>query len=111
MRAVFYVLNDSTLLNKLIKELNSLGIRGGTIFNTNGMGRELAKDGDYKITGFLRSLLTPELETTNTLLFVVDEEKISTLIKGIENVVGDLNEPNTGIVFSIPIDFVKGLKY
>ncbi len=110
MKAVFFVLNDSTLLPKLLKELNSLNINGGTIFQSNGMGRELAKDGDYKITGFLRSLLNPELTSTNTLLFVLEEERIPTLLTGIKNVVGDLSKPNTGILFSIPVDFVEGLK-
>ncbi len=111
MKAVFYVLNDSTLLMPLLKELNSLGISGSTIFQTNGMARELAKDNEYKITGFLRNFLNPELKPENTLLFIIDEEKIQTLKKGITNVVGDLSKPNTGILFGFTLDFVEGLKY
>lgn len=110
MKAVFFVLNDTTKLTNLLKELSSLGIHGSTIFQTNGMGRELAKNGDFMITGLLRAMLTPELTTTSTLLFIVEEKDIPTIKKGIYNIVGELSKPNSGILFIMPLEYVEGLK-
>lgn len=110
MKVVFFVLNDANKLNQLLNELNNLNIHGGTIFDTSGMGRELSKSEDFPLFGTLRYLLNPGLKTTKTLLFVIEEKKIPTLIEGIENVVGNLEGPGTGILFSFPLDYVKGIK-
>lgn len=111
MKVLFYVLNDPDKLNQLLDTLEEAGIKGCTIFNSNGMGRELAKrDGLKSIVGSFKLLLNPELENTKTLMFVLDDKKVQEVIKAIESTVGNLDEPNTGIAFAFPIDFVKGLK-
>lgn len=114
-KALFYVLNNADKLHDLLDELRDAGIRGGTIFDSNGMGRELARHGDSinsfnAMTGSLRSLIKPELKDTKTIMFVLDEEKIEEVIAVIEKVVGSLDEPGTGVAFAFPIDFIKGLK-
>lgn len=110
MKAVFFVLNNADLLSPLLKELNKREIKGGTIFDSNGMGRELAKQDDFQIFGTLRALLNPSLSPTKTLLFILNEEKIPVLVEAIESVVGSLDKPNSGILFAMPVDFIKGLK-
>lgn len=110
-RALFYILNDADLLNDLLEELSEAGVKGGTIFDTNGMGRALAQRPDFgAITLKLSALLKPDLKSTKTLMFVLDEAKVQSTIEVIEKVVGSLDEPGTGIAFSFPIDFIKGLK-
>lgn len=111
MKVLFYVLNDPDKLNQLLDTLEEAGIKGCTIFDSNGMGRELAKrDGLKSIVGTFKLLLKPELENTKTLMFVLDDKKVQEVIKAIESTVGNLDEPSTGIAFAFPIDFVKGLK-
>lgn len=110
MKAVFYVLNQVDLLGKLLNEISDSNINGGTILESSGMGRELAKDQDFPMFGMLRAILNPELKSTKTLVFVLEEDKVEILEKAIERVVGSLEKPNSGILFSLPIDYVKGLK-
>lgn len=112
MKAIFFMLTKPLLLHDLLEELHENGINGATIFETKGMGTELARRNDYKIAGFLRSILSSadELQNSYTLLFVLKEDRVPKLIEVIKSVVGDLSEPGSGIIFGIPIDFVEGLK-
>lgn len=111
MKAVFYILTKPDLLHDLLDALNDNNIHGGTIFETKGMGTELARRSDYKVTGFLRSILSADdLTHSFTLMFVLKEERIELLKEVIKSVVGDLTEPDSGIIFGVPIDFIEGLK-
>jgi hypothetical protein len=40
---------------------------------------------------------------------VLEDEKIIKVLEIIEFVIGSLNKPDTGIVFTVPVDFVKGI--
>ncbi len=111
MKAVFFVLNNAELLTPLLSALSKRNISGGTIFDSNGMARELAKNEDFQLVGILRALLNPNLKSTKTLFFIMEAERIKILEEAIEEVVGDLSKPNSGILFSIPLDYVKGLKF
>lgn len=42
---------------------------------------------------------------------VVKDEKVTEVIDVIESVVGSLEEPDNGLVFTLPVDFVKGMKH
>jgi hypothetical protein len=41
---------------------------------------------------------------------VVEEQEVKIITSIIERVVGSLETPDSGILFTLPIDFVKGLK-
>ena len=43
------------------------------------------------------------------MLFVLKDEQVMDTRNAIKNVIGDMKEPNTGIMFSIPITYVEGL--
>ena len=110
MKAVFFILTKVELLDKLLKELSEKGVKGGTILESNGMARELLAHDEESIFGSLRALLNPDYTTTKTLMFVIKDENVHLIVEAIEDVVGDLNIQDTGIVFSLPVDFIKGLK-
>lgn len=44
-----------------------------------------------------------------TLFTIVDDEKVSMVVKGIEQICGSLDEPGAGILITIPVGQVKGL--
>jgi hypothetical protein len=52
-----------------------------------------------------------EKEKGNLTLFVAvdSEEKVQTCLQAFEKVVGDLNEPNSGVFLAWPISFSKGI--
>ena len=39
----------------------------------------------------------------------MEDELVEPLVTAVEGVVGDLNEPGTGVAFAVPVDFVKGI--
>lgn len=116
MELLMFVLNDIDLLSPLLKEFNSIGIKGCTILDSNGMGRELMKNqndqnDEFNIMfGTLRKLLKPDLKNTKTLMLVLDKSKIESVVSSIEKIVGNLDEPGTGILVTFPLSFVKGIK-
>lgn len=108
MKCLIFILNNLEKLNDLLQQLQKNGIRGATIINSTGMAKTLYSNGDEAILGSLRQLLNKNREENNTLFFVLSKDKVSKAIEVIESVVGDLSEPNTGVVFTIDVDNFKG---
>ncbi len=110
MKLVVYVLIKTELLQLLLSRLADEKISGATIIDSTGMGRELAEADEFSIFGSLRSLFSNNNRQTKTLLLVAQDEQVSQITKIIEGVVGSLEGPDSGIIFSLPIDSVKGYK-
>lgn len=47
-------------------------------------------------------------EDNRTILSVIKNNQLDTARKIVYNTVGDLSQPNTGIMFTVPLDFVEG---
>ncbi len=107
MKLLFIVLNKEEYLDEVLEAFLELGLRGATILDSVGMGRILA----YEIPIFagLRSILPGHRPFNKTILTLVEEEKISDVITAVEQIIGPLETPGTGIAFALPVDFVKGL--
>jgi len=111
MKLVIYVMNKITLLDKFLKELNANGIKGATIISSTGMGRKLFGNEDSPMFGGLRTLFEGTRPESNVIMMVVkDDEQVEIIYKIIDDVAGDLSQPNSGIAFTLPIDSVKGFK-
>lgn len=110
MRLLVFVLNAHEKLDALLNELEQSGIRGATILESTGMAKVLHHDEEeIPFLGSLRTFLNPSREKSNTILTVIRDEQLTVAVDAIERVVGDLRKANAGIVFSLPLDFVKGL--
>jgi len=48
-------------------------------------------------------------EENKMLLFVLKNDEIAKTKKTIHNILGDFNSPNTGIMFTLPIDSAEGI--
>lgn len=110
-RIVLFILNKTEVLDQLLKELLDNGIKGGTIIESKGMAYELANQEEFAFFGSLRKLLNPERKTNCTLLLIIHDKQLEIVNECIKKIVGDLSEPNTGILASFPLDFVKGMKF
>ena len=60
------------------------------------------------LSASIRSLFTGAEEDNRTILSVIKNNQLETARKVVYNTVGDLSQPNTGIMFTIPLDFVEG---
>ncbi len=109
MQLMLMVLNQVELLDPLLEALMEEGIRGATILNSTGMARELSKNEDYPFFGSLRMLLDPDRKESKTLFMALEEEQVSVVKKVVHSVVGDLNQPDTAVLFTLPILDVEGI--
>ena len=112
MDLLIFILNDHEKLDAILTELEKSGIRGATVIDSTGMAKVLHHDEEeVAFLGTLRSLLNPAPRAkSNTILMVLEKKMIHTAVEAIERIVGDLNQENVGVIFSIPVDFTKGIK-
>lgn len=107
MELLFLILNKEEHLDDVLSLFVELGITGATIIETTGMGRVLAHD--IPIFAGFRDLMVGNKPYNKTIFAVVSKEVVPEIVKGIESICGCLEEPGTGLLFTIPIANVWGL--
>ncbi|MGD9963894.1 MAG: P-II family nitrogen regulator [Candidatus Izemoplasmatales bacterium] len=110
MKLVIYVMTQTKYLDDFLTELNKNGIKGATIISSTGMARTLAKNDDMPMFGSLKYLFENHREESNVILIALKDDKVETVFKVIEGVCGKLEEPDSGIAFTVPIDEIVGCK-
>jgi len=110
LKLLIFILNKVEMVDTLLKKFTSENISGATIANTRGMLQKLMSDDDLNIIGSFRHLINPKRSENKTIFMVVKEEKIKEIVEIIESIVGSLDEPDSGLLFTIPIDYVRGYK-
>ncbi|HOJ09137.1 MAG TPA: hypothetical protein PK733_00900 [Clostridiales bacterium] len=111
MQLLVLVLNKVELLDELLKSFVSAGIKGATILDSMGMARALTSGGneDIPIFGSLRLILNEGHPYNKTLFVVLKDDEVNICVRCIREVVGDLNKPDVGILFTVPVNFIEGL--
>ena len=62
------------------------------------------------VTGSLRAMMEPDREENRTVFMVLKDEDVERAVAAVEEVAGSFNTPNSGIAFTLPVDFVKGIQ-
>lgn len=106
-KAVFLVLNKTEYLDDVLKTLLDCGVRGATILNSTGMGRMLADE--VPLFASLGLAFQEDRPYNYTIFAVMNEEKVDQVIAAIEDCIGDLTEPGTGILMVLPVERIVGL--
>jgi len=108
MKLLVFVLNQEELLEEILEAFIEAGISGATILDSEGMGRFLT----YEVPLFsdFREFMKGNKPYNKTIFSVAEEEKIKKVEELIEKICGSLSNPGTGILFTIPVDYVKGLR-
>ncbi|HBF41095.1 MAG TPA: hypothetical protein DDW19_04810 [Anaerolineaceae bacterium] len=113
MFLILFVLHDTSKLEGIMRAWTETGVRGVTILLSTGYrkfteGNILRED--LPLIFSIEDILQHEECTNRTLFSVVkDEEAVDRVIKATENLVGDLNLPNTGILTVLPVSRAYGL--
>jgi len=111
MYVLFVVLNQPEHLGEIIRKLKDVGIYSATIIDSVGtaqlrksMGREIP------FIGSLMSNFDEVGDNNKTMFTVVDSKRQAVKIMDeIERICGgDMAKPGTGIMFTVPIDSVRG---
>ncbi|NLJ30526.1 MAG: hypothetical protein GX424_02800 [Clostridiales bacterium] len=112
MKLLIFILNKTDKLDALLAEFAREHISGATIIESMGMARLLSHrhdEDELPFLGSLRTLMNPEREKSKIILAAVQESQLKAAITVIENTVGDLSGRDTGVLFTVPIDFTKGI--
>ncbi|MCK5832098.1 hypothetical protein KAH81_00340 [bacterium] len=111
MYLMIFVLEQNSLLPEILEKLYKTGVKGTTVLNSVGMGRLLVQYGRTSPVGNLIKEKLRKGNYTNKTLFAVirSEEVLDRAVDSITEVVGDLEKPDTGILFTIKLERVFGL--
>ncbi len=112
MKLLVAVIEDSSKMEKILDYFYENNIGGATIIDSRGMGHLIADH--YSIFARFSDLTGSDSDGTdvhnNTIFTVIkNDETLQLAIELIEKVVGDLNQPDTGLVFTLPVLDAKGL--
>ena len=115
MKVLFCILDDVEKLDDVLTEMNKGGISEATILTGRGMHRELSSKYDEDEFEFLGSSkqyhkLKEQKEERSVIMSLLQDEQVDGVIEIIERIAGDLSQPDTGIVFTMPVDFAKGIR-
>ena len=109
MKLVVFVLNREELLEEVLEAFVEAQVPGATVLDSEGMGRLLT----YEVPLFagFKEFMKGNKPYNKTIISVVDkDDKVEKLEELIEKVCGPLSEPGTGLLFSVPVDYVRGLR-
>ncbi len=108
MKLLVFVLNKEELLEEVLEAYVEAGIDGATLLDSEGMGRFLA----YEVPLFagFKQFMKGNKPYNKTLLSVVPEDAAVERVRAlVDEVVGGLENPGTGIMFTLPVDWAAGL--
>ena len=111
MQIFVLVLNKVECLEPILEGMLEGGFSGATILDSTGMMRVLENDQnvDLPMLGLLRHFYSPERKKSKTMFTLLEENKVDELLKIINEKVGGLDKPDTGIAFTMPVNSVEGL--
>jgi len=108
MELLIAVINQEDRLDDILSGFLELGITGATVIDSEGMGHVLSHD--IPIFAGLQTLISRARPRNQTIFSVIDsDEKVDGAIALLQEICGDLDNPATGIVFTIPVSRVTGL--
>ncbi|AEE95463.1 P-II family nitrogen regulator [Mahella australiensis] len=110
MYVLFIVLNNVDKLKKVLAALKDVGVRGATIIDSVGSGSMMKEEfSGMPIIGSLMRSLEGNYGANKTIFSVIErEEQVNDAMAAVSKVLGDMNRPDTGIMFALPVVKFKG---
>jgi nitrogen regulatory protein PII len=109
MELLVCVINKPELLDDVLAGLLEAGVSGSTVVESQGMGKIISRD--IPIFSGFKGLFTGARESNFTIFSVVKEKEVlENAIRTIQQVYGSFNEPASGVLFTVPVSRVLGLR-
>ncbi|MDI6600450.1 MAG: hypothetical protein QME46_01545 [Thermoanaerobacteraceae bacterium] len=104
------VLNRVEYLDKLLITIREHGAKGATVLDSVGSGRIIKNfDEARPMIASIRKLREEEFSTNKTIFSVLEtRSQVDEIADAIEKSIGDFSDKEMGIMFSIPLDMVRG---
>ncbi len=109
---VVMVVDNPDLCPAILEVWDALGVTGVTIINSTGLGRlrKAALLEDIPLMPSLQDFLeAPEVQHRTLLSVVKDEATVDKMVEEAQKITGDLNLPDSGILFVVPVVKAYGL--
>lgn len=113
MQLLIYITSHEESVSPLMSGLMDAGMRGATVLDCRGMLTTLEQS-DVEappIFGSLRQFINPEQQENKMLMIALRDEEVPTVREVIRTVAGDLKQPNTGVMFTVPIMNWEGITH
>ncbi len=114
MSFVLFVLYDPEKLDEVLTAWEECGISGATVLYNTGLGRIRQGQGlrdDLPLIPSFDDFLPHPDHLGRTLFTITDDDSIiPALIQATERIVGNLSQPNNGILAVLPISQIYGLR-
>jgi nitrogen regulatory protein P-II 1 len=108
MKLLILILNKVEKLEEVLEGFLEVGVSGATVIDSVGMGHILSEE--VPIFAGLRFMFAGAKPHNKTILSVIKKDKEKDVMNILKNILGDLDQLGCGIVFTIPLDRVEGLK-
>lgn len=109
---VIFVLDSPDLCQDILDAWEDAGAKGITILESTGIGRvrQAGIRDDLPLMPSLSDLFKSAETHNRTLFSVVDDlDAAHALVEAAQSIVGDLEKPNSGLIFIAPLVEVYGL--
>lgn len=111
MKLLIVIVEDPDKIEPLMDNWYENKISGATIIDSRGMGHIIADN--YSIFSRFSDLTGARGGSYhNNVIFTIIEkdEVLEKAIEAVYKIIGNLNEPDTGMLFTLPIGRVEGFK-
>jgi nitrogen regulatory protein P-II 1 len=112
MNVLFVVLNKMQYLEDILDGFVKIGVTGATILDSQGMGSAItnsSQDG-HPLFGSIRLILDNAKPYNKTIFTVIkDEELLAKAVETVKNILGDIDSPGVGMMFTVPVSHVYGI--
>ncbi len=108
MKLLVFVLNKEEFLEDVLEAYVEAGVAGATLLDSEGMGRFLA----YEVPLFasFKEFMKGNKPYNKTIISVIKNDSVVSRVKElVDRVVGGIENPGTGIMFTVPVDWAAGL--
>ena len=110
MQLVVLVLNREEMLEDVLSGYVELGISGATVIDSVGMMSLVARQ--IPIFAGLRGMLEGKRPYNKTIMCVVKDDKaVDNLVALLEEILGDLDDPANGMMFTVPLSRAWGVSF
>jgi nitrogen regulatory protein P-II 1 len=114
MKLILFVLHDAEKMTAVLEAWSRAGVSGATVLFSTGLGRinqAMALRDDLPLMPSLEDFLPRPERMSRTIFSMVEEQTIvDKVILATQDVVGDLCEPDRGLLMVLPVDQVYGLR-
>ena len=109
MKLVVFILNRYELLEEVLEAFIEAGVPGATVLDSAGMGRLLASE--VPLFADFQEYMKGNKPSNRVIFSVVDgTETVRRLERLLERACGELSVPGNGLLFTVPVDYAKGLR-